>query len=600
MTSSFDASIWLRDVVGCRTASKALEAQLAALPLDDENRVLVGLLATVASWRLDGSDRTNPLASTWPGRTPGPEDVSDVDLDVLRRVVEALPVADLRARIWDLVWLRTRRDHEAARNATAAYREAARALAHDIACENRGWDAVEPRLRRALAIAHLRKDPEDLDRAWATVREIVASPVAEAMARLRACELLVGGTVEDASLAAATADNLARQYIDTLGDGGFNWEWLRSAFSISADACKKAGDASGARGARQARAATYEQQADWLALKHGASRRLVANLLQQGMQARQDLGETAADVSALHARLLETQKSAMAEFQEVRVPRVTGEAPETIFAAIAGQPFADALCMLAEQWIPPRQFLVDEASKQRAQSPFLAMVSRTIIERADGRTLHHVPTTTLDAEVSDGEVIELANTARLKLTVDVLNPIRELIAAEHPALLADWLRLLDGRPLAEPSRRRAIAAGLSYGLRGEFIASVALLVPQIEHMLRLVVKCKGGITTTSDANGVQLEVALSSIFARQELRAVLGEDLVLDLRALLDGLPGANLRNRFAHGLMEDVEFGTTDAVYLWFSVLRLLLLFEVTPREPVRTESDGPKPPEIETGDGP
>jgi len=33
VTSSFDASLWLRDVVGCRTAS------------NDENRVLVGLLA---------------------------------------------------------------------------------------------------------------------------------------------------------------------------------------------------------------------------------------------------------------------------------------------------------------------------------------------------------------------------------------------------------------------------------------------------------------------------------------------------------------------------------------------------------------------------
>jgi hypothetical protein len=160
------------------------------------------------------------------------------------------------------------------------------------------------------------------------------------------------------------------------------------------------------------------------------------------------------------------------------------------------------------------------------------------------------------------------------VAVAVINPARDAIALEHPALLEDWMLFLADRPLVEPSRHRAVATGLAAGLRGDFIAAVAILVPQLEHMLRVIVVGAGGITSTlSPRDGTQQEAVLSSLLAKNEVVAVLGEDLLFDLRALLDGNGGANLRSRFAHGLMDDDEFGTADAVYLWFSVLRLIVL---------------------------
>ena len=50
---------------------------------------------------------------------------------------------------------------------------------------------------------------------------------------------------------------------------------------------------------------------------------------------------------------------------------------------------------------------------------------------------------------------------------------------------------------------------------------------------------------------------------------------MFDLRGLLDREGGANLRNHVAHGLYDDDEFESGDVLYLWFTVLRLIVLVD-------------------------
>ena len=62
-----------------------------------------------------------------------------------------------------------------------------------------------------------------------------------------------------------------------------------------------------------------------------------------------------------------------------------------------------------------------------------------------------------------------------------------------------------------------------------------------------------------------------------DLEAIIGPDLLFDLRGILIERAGFNLRNRLAHGLISSGGFNTHGAIYLWWLVVHLLCcpLFE-------------------------
>jgi Domain of unknown function (DUF4209) len=104
-----------------------------------------------------------------------------------------------------------------------------------------------------------------------------------------------------------------------------------------------------------------------------------------------------------------------------------------------------------------------------------------------------------------------------------------------------------------------------------------LLIPQVEHSIRVLLANAGVITSSLATGGIQNEYNLNQTLVDEKfagpLTKILGEDLVFDLRGLLIEHGGSNLRNRVAHGLLDDGEFDSAVAVYLWWLVLRLCCL---------------------------
>ena len=59
--------------------------------------------------------------------------------------------------------------------------------------------------------------------------------------------------------------------------------------------------------------------------------------------------------------------------------------------------------------------------------------------------------------------------------------------------------------------------------------------------------------------------------AEPELPKIIGRNAVYDLRGLLLGQPGDNVRNLMAHGLLGDSELNNPRGIYLWWLILRML-----------------------------
>jgi hypothetical protein len=129
------------------------------------------------------------------------------------------------------------------------------------------------------------------------------------------------------------------------------------------------------------------------------------------------------------------------------------------------------------------------------------------------------------------------------------------------------------------------ARGLLHGLNGDYPSAVALLIPQLEQLIRLQLKSCGAQTLfVHPETGVETEKGLGTLLEMAEANSTLGESLVFELRALLVEKEGANLRNHLAHGLITDSEAWSAYAVYAWSLALRMA----VVPLWKARQSADG------------
>ena len=124
-----------------------------------------------------------------------------------------------------------------------------------------------------------------------------------------------------------------------------------------------------------------------------------------------------------------------------------------------------------------------------------------------------------------------------------------------------------------PNRAELWAKGLYFGFQEDFITATHLLVPQVEHMVRFALQTIGEKTTSLGDDGIENETGLSSLLKHEKITMVIDEDFLPELRALMTEAFGTNMRNRLAHGLLDDRYVDSLDTVYLWWVCLRLALL---------------------------
>ena len=177
----------------------------------------------------------------------------------------------------------------------------------------------------------------------------------------------------------------------------------------------------------------------------------------------------------------------------------------------------------------------------------------------------------------DDKAVERASVEQFGLYVDF-----HAQAFVYPALLTirneHWLNVDDFEYLACRSsivpggREKMWAIGLHAGYEGDFVVALHVLVPQIEHMVRVHLKEAGVSTSTLAPDMIETENGLSTLVQCPEAVKVFGEDLLFELKYLLCSPLYANIRNEMAHGLSAYEVFYSSAALYCWWLALRLML----------------------------
>lgn len=277
----------------------------------------------------------------------------------------------------------------------------------------------------------------------------------------------------------------------------------------------------------------------------------------------------------LRGRQREIGGSVIEGMQEVCISSDVTEFVEKVKRGVGAKDALSALMLFViGNAFPGVNKIRDQAISVMKDHPLRWMFSGNCFSM-DGRLVSkHPPVSSYD---KDDKAVERAVVEQFGLYVDF-----HAQAFIYPALLAirneHWLNVEDFEYLACRSsivpggREKMWAIGLHAGYEGDFVVALHVLVPQIEHMVRIHLKEAGVSTSTLGPDMIETENGLSTLVQCPEAVKVFGEDLLFELKYLFCSPLYANIRNEMAHGLSAYEVFYSSAALYCWWLALRLML----------------------------
>lgn len=206
-------------------------------------------------------------------------------------------------------------------------------------------------------------------------------------------------------------------------------------------------------------------------------------------------------------------------------------------------------------------------------SPISSLFGATSVS-LDGRKISSIPP--LDGKNRDDVILKNAIKnfgIHMHLVVEgCILPAQEQIQQEHLFPKEFLIQLCKFSSIVPEKREILVANALYQGFEWDFRSAIHLLAPQIENMVRQLLKRHGLVTTHTDPNGIENEMGLSSLVSIAGAREILGDDLWFELQAVFTDSLSANLRNEVGHGLLDDDTSNSLYSVYAWWMVLRLVV----------------------------
>ena len=140
---------------------------------------------------------------------------------------------------------------------------------------------------------------------------------------------------------------------------------------------------------------------------------------------------------------------------------------------------------------------------------------------------------------------------------------------------ADLDFLVCDNAIIPDSRLEIIKEGLYLGLTGRLYTAMHILLPQTENIFRYLVKmCGDTVTFLDKEDGTEHYKPLSALFNSEKLRECYDENLLFTFQSILNEEIGENLRNLNAHGILEPQTGNGSSALCFLCLFIKLLSLY--------------------------
>lgn len=235
--------------------------------------------------------------------------------------------------------------------------------------------------------------------------------------------------------------------------------------------------------------------------------------------------------------------------------------------AVKGKQLSEAVLCLANITANPLYEDIKKSSENLLKKSLFSNLITQIYVDADGRKLSQI--TTKDDRLKH-EMYQQYH-IHVELTVDGrILPAFWQILEEHRVSMRFIYDICRNSSVVPADRVDIWAQGLYYGFDRNFLVSSHLLIPQIEHLARILLQQEKIPTTTIDEYGIESEKSINSLLQEPKIYELLGRDLTEELKFLLTEPMGLNYRNKICHGLVS--ESPNSADIYIWWLCLKLVV----------------------------
>lgn len=541
------------------------------------------LLADVCSMMLSPSSLNEPFkpfAVFQERRSMIPDDLTALDIQLLASVVKAVDDVWLKARLADLVWLNGKpRSVAFALTAIDAYRAVPLDAETWICGGQMCWE-------RAIRLARMLKAG-----AGGRLEQMESSVVAYFNAVTRQDGFLglwLAELLKANGLAGAHRPDIARK-LETLAkefDREGDLHRSREYFSASGDWYRAMPNDAKFAEMTTFVAEAWVKEAIFRASSETPSHMVAASFYENAIQTYRTIprSERSAHrvderIAELRAHLNDSGEKGLAEMCQIRTAGVDiSQLVENARKSVTGKQATEALLAFVNLHRGVNVDELRENALERMQRFPLQFLSGVDIMSRDGRVVAKRPSMSLAGEPSGGDefiihadmVSNYGMLVSLVVKADIW-PALEVLLLEHRLREADFVSLAKQSPIIPKGRAGIFGKALFAGYDRDFVSALHLLVPQIEHMVRVHLKQAGANTSNLDKDGIENENGLSTLMDLPEAEQVFGRDLAFELKALFCDAFGPNLRNELAHGLIDEDSCHSPYAIYAWWLGLRIV-----------------------------
>ena len=498
-----------------------------------------------------------------------PDDLDDDQLNALAETLKVIDDPEYRARVCDVLWLR-RRNPTAARDAVAAY------LASGARLEDlEHWPPSLERFERAVRLARQVEPKGELPRrvlGHLETRVLHFSGNDPLYFSLKAMEILDEFKFGNFAALAIIAGRIG----DASRSSG-DFDRARRHFAVQARLLRRAGRADEAEAALCTRAECYVQEAK--SQETAGSYMAARHFWEEAAQAFRDRPSLRTRLPEIRDRLAAAGRRTLQEMKTATTGEIDiTEEINTVQSRLRGLAWDDAFFQFALllPLIDPVKLRQDTIDRLRS-NPLQSFIKADVFDHAGRKIAVRPPLGTGDSKQEDaaieGFMDENARIRRHFLVHAVLAPAVRVMKDEHTidedaveALIKDSEFIPDGR-------LSLFVKAIVAGFRFDFSTALHVLVPQCENALRHLLEQQGVVARNIDQDGVEEVWGVERVLGHENLIAMLGDALVYELRTLLSGRLGPNLRNLIAHGLLDENSVNGEMGFYLWWVLVRITAL---------------------------
>jgi hypothetical protein len=268
-------------------------------------------------------------------------------------------------------------------------------------------------------------------------------------------------------------------------------------------------------------------------------------------------------------KIRELWRKAKDELKEIKVPiEIPKNEVEKYINWLTDGDLKTVLQKIAVNYIPKKDEIIKQLQDLSKRAPISFLFTHKIID-IEGRPVATVGP--LEEDI-DGHIV-LQISQNMQISSIFLREALNTLIDKFKLTTEKIIDYLYESPIFDERRKGFLINGIEAYLKGDYVVSLHILIPQIEAIIRNLSEKVGVPILKPSRTGGFFYRTLDELLREKGIIKVLSEDMCLYFRVLLTDPRGWNLRNEVCHGISGPELFNQISADRIFHALLCLALV---------------------------